>query len=105
MPTFDDSLDDILDTEFYTSEYAHEATYNGVDIMLIEDGQFDRVEHFPGFKTASASVQVRQSEVSEPEVGDKIVWKELIWRVGAGPVLSGGEWQLTIHRDDASVSV
>jgi len=105
MPTFDDGLDEILDDEFYTSEYAHDATYNDVPIKLIEDGQFERVEHFPGFKTASASVQVRESEIAAPEVGDKVVWKDLIWRVGANPDLKGGEWQLTLHRDDVSVSV
>jgi len=105
MPTFDDGLDEILDDEFYTSEYAWDATYNDVAIKLIEDGQFERIEHFPGYKTASTSVWVRQSEVAAPEVGDKVVWNDLIWRVGANPVLNAGEWNLTLHRDDVSVSV
>ena len=105
MPSFNDELQDALDNEFYTDTYAYKAKYNGADIMLIDDGQFDRLEHFPGFQTASMTAWVRQSEVQSPEVGDKIELGGLIWRVGSGPVLNAGEWRLTLHRDDGSVIV
>ncbi len=95
------TIADDLENVFYnTDDFAFEATYEGVLVTLLEDGEQARVEHFPGFHSMTMNVRVRKSEVPVPRVGHQVTINDEHWLVGEGMTGDAGEWFLLLVRDE-----
>lgn len=104
--TFKDHLADDLDTVFFNAdEFAFSITYNGASILAIEADGFLMSTGIPGVTQPTRSIMVRQADVANAKVGDKVVFNEQTWHVGPGPVIDGGVWTLTLNRERLSVGV
>jgi hypothetical protein len=103
MTTFNEQISTALDI-FYSDEYAVDATYNGEAVKVLDGTHSDHTEQ-SFFNTYQTTITIRQSEVTQPLVGDMVDYQGFLWRVIPGANLSNGEWSITLVRDDVSVVV
>jgi hypothetical protein len=89
---------------FYSDEYAVDATYNGETVKVLDGSNIDHTEQ-SFFNTYQTTITIRQSEITQPLVGDLVGYQGFLWRVNPGSNLSNGEWSITLVRDDVSVVV
>ncbi len=58
------------------------ATYNGTDITVCIQGYDTTIEQYPEVWVAAATIDVRSSEVAEPQQGDMVVLDGVTYQVG-----------------------
>ena len=95
-----------LEDLFYAEDgFAEAATYNGKPVMIIPDSGMMMSTSVPGYQAMGQQFRVRQSEVSRPKPGDKIIWSGSTWHVSGNPMLDGGEWLVDVNQEVRKIGV
>lgn len=105
-----DQLDDAINTAFFdTTTFAVPATYQPgtaeeKEVLILPGEQAS--DYGGGQAVDVMEIQVRQSEVADPQMHDKFQVSGDVWRVGLDPESSekvkrlvGGVWILQLIRD------
>lgn len=85
------------DTFFDTDEFAVEIEYNGVSINAIVESISERVAN--SIAAATLIIIVRQTDVSQPSVDDRVLCDGAYYRVGQGAYLAGIDWNIPLIQD------
>lgn len=95
-----------LEDLFYSEDgFGQPATYNGKPVTIIPDTGMMQSTSLPGYTVMSQQFRVRQSEVSRPKSGDKLVWSEITWSVTGNPLLDAGDWLVDVTQEVRKIGV
>lgn len=83
----------------FDGEVAETATYNGIEINVVELVTSEHNTNIPGFTIPVYSVLVKSSDVSRPKGGDTVVFRGKRCTVGQFPRSEGDVWQIDLHQD------
>lgn len=97
--TFKTQTEGEISVFFNTDELAEIATYEGVEINVVESEVSERNTGVPGFTIPVYSVFVQESDVSHPKAGDAVTFRGVSCTVGPYPQSESGIWLIDLFKD------